>query len=201
MRKHGINNFEFEIIEECIKDLLDEREAYYIEFYKSNLKDYGYNNTNIINKKSVKSLLNESDVISIINHLKDNLLDMKEISELFNVSKSTIKNINLGYNHVIDNETYPIRDSKWFYKYRHVSGYDINCKQCGTEFHSKESDRLYCSEDCSNESQKGFDWPNQETLIDFLKDGMIFKEIADKYYVSENSIRILMKRYNDDFYK
>lgn len=44
-RKYGIDNFSFEIIEECARELLNEREHYYITLYKSNNTDYGYNET------------------------------------------------------------------------------------------------------------------------------------------------------------
>ena len=41
MRKYGIENFTFEILEECPKDKLSEREKYWIDFYETNT--YGYN--------------------------------------------------------------------------------------------------------------------------------------------------------------
>lgn len=43
MAEEGIWNFTFELLEECSRDKLNEREKYYIDFYKSNL--YGYNLT------------------------------------------------------------------------------------------------------------------------------------------------------------
>ena len=41
INKDGINNFTFEILEECDKDKLAEREKYWISFYNSDV--YGYN--------------------------------------------------------------------------------------------------------------------------------------------------------------
>ena len=43
MRKYGVENFTFEIIEECDESLLDEREQYWIQYY--NTYNYGYNLT------------------------------------------------------------------------------------------------------------------------------------------------------------
>jgi group I intron endonuclease len=43
MRKHGINNFSFEILEECPIEILDEREIYYISKYNG----LAYHNYNI----------------------------------------------------------------------------------------------------------------------------------------------------------
>lgn len=43
MREEGIWNFTFELLEECSKDKLNEKEKFYIELYQS--KEYGYNST------------------------------------------------------------------------------------------------------------------------------------------------------------
>lgn len=43
IKKYGIENFSFEILEECPRDLLDEREKYWIKFYNSYFD--GYNET------------------------------------------------------------------------------------------------------------------------------------------------------------
>ena len=44
--KYGIENFIYEDIELCEEDKLNEREIYYIAYYKSNDFRYGYNKTN-----------------------------------------------------------------------------------------------------------------------------------------------------------
>lgn len=41
--KYGRDSFKFEIIEECDENLLIEKENHYIDIYKSNTLDYGYN--------------------------------------------------------------------------------------------------------------------------------------------------------------
>lgn len=43
--KYGKENFEFSILEICDSNELNEREIYYISFYKSNNTDFGYNLT------------------------------------------------------------------------------------------------------------------------------------------------------------
>ena len=43
MIKDGLWNFSFEVLEECPRDQLDEKEKYYIKLYQA--KDYGYNST------------------------------------------------------------------------------------------------------------------------------------------------------------
>jgi group I intron endonuclease len=43
MREEGLWNFTFELIEECDKDKLSEREKYYIDFFQTADTIYGYN--------------------------------------------------------------------------------------------------------------------------------------------------------------
>lgn len=43
--KYGTGNFTIEIIEECTKECLDEREIFWIDYYKSYDPQYGYNKT------------------------------------------------------------------------------------------------------------------------------------------------------------
>lgn len=45
MRKHGIDKFTIEIIEECFDDVVDDRERYWIAFYNSTDRSLGYNKT------------------------------------------------------------------------------------------------------------------------------------------------------------
>lgn len=45
LQKYGKDNFLWEIVEECPKDMLDDREQYWIAFYNSNDSRYGYNLT------------------------------------------------------------------------------------------------------------------------------------------------------------
>ena len=48
MQTYGIWNFSWEVLERCSKDLLDEKEKYYIELYDS--YNYGYNSNKGMNK-------------------------------------------------------------------------------------------------------------------------------------------------------
>ena len=42
-QKYGLENFSFEVLEECPREQLNEKEKYYIDLYSS--YDYGYNST------------------------------------------------------------------------------------------------------------------------------------------------------------
>lgn len=54
IKKYGFDNFNFEVIEECSKEKLDEREIYWISHYHSTVNENGYNmtfgGTNAVNK-------------------------------------------------------------------------------------------------------------------------------------------------------
>ena len=45
MNCYGVDNFTIEEIEQCNKENLDEKETYWIAYYKSNDKNFGYNMT------------------------------------------------------------------------------------------------------------------------------------------------------------
>lgn len=45
IRKYGLDNFTFEVLEECSYEELNEREIYYIDFYNSHYTKNGYNMT------------------------------------------------------------------------------------------------------------------------------------------------------------
>lgn len=62
MRKYGKENFTYTIIEQCEKELLDEREKYWIRHYKSNLKEFGYNLSDGGNSKYVSELTKSSNI-------------------------------------------------------------------------------------------------------------------------------------------
>ena len=43
IRKYGLENFTFEVIENCSMKELNERENFWINYYRSNNSDFGYN--------------------------------------------------------------------------------------------------------------------------------------------------------------
>ena len=43
IRKYGLDNFSFEVVEDCSIDQLDEREIYWINYYDALNKEKGYN--------------------------------------------------------------------------------------------------------------------------------------------------------------
>lgn len=106
--KYGKENFSIEILEECPKELLNDREKHYIKLYNS--YNSGYNSTlggqnGILNpfKKIAKDKHNE-----IIDLYKAGL-SLRSIADNYNVDKHTIK-------HILDYYNIPLRNTRQ-YKY------------------------------------------------------------------------------------
>lgn len=108
IRKYGLQNFKFEVIEECDKDCLQEREKYWIAYYDS--YNNGYNETlggecgsppeydrTLIEKywndgyniKSIAELLGCSPATVVVALKELNLYSIKEIKKRQYVSLST----------------------------------------------------------------------------------------------------------------
>lgn len=108
MRKYGIENFSFEVLEECKKEELNEKEKFYINKFNSYFK--GYNQT--LGGQSRTGSLDENKeiVIGIISDLENTNMLQGEIAKKWGVNISTVNGINTGrvWKH---NRNYPIQNS------------------------------------------------------------------------------------------
>lgn len=84
MRKYGLENFDFEIIEECSEEELNERESYWIKFYNS-FED-GYNVT--LGGDGTRKY----DVDAIVNSYKTTG-SIVETAKIFSCHPMTVRNI------------------------------------------------------------------------------------------------------------
>lgn len=98
MRKYGIENFIFEILEECKVEDLDVKEQYYIQKYNS--YNNGYNMT-------IGGQLNKTDFnkINKIYKLWDEGCTINEICSKANISRSAAHNYLLGYKNYSQEES------------------------------------------------------------------------------------------------
>lgn len=106
LRKHGKDNFEFIILEECLVSELSIRERYWIELYDT-LSPNGYN---VLpgGYAAIGWKLNKNDVLHIVKLLKETTLTYKEIAKTYGVSEDFICSINKGRAWKMD-ICYPIR--------------------------------------------------------------------------------------------
>lgn len=91
-RKYGIDNFYIEILEECNNSMLDEREKYWISFYKSNIEGY---NTLIggkpFSEEENKATKRKTNIDVILELYKKGYTQL-EIADKLNCSRTAILN-------------------------------------------------------------------------------------------------------------
>ena len=90
-RKYGIENFSFEVIEECKIEELNDREIYWIEFYDTFFN--GYNQTFGGDTTSQQP---KEKIIGVINDLLNTNMLHREIAEKWNISTKMVQGINTG---------------------------------------------------------------------------------------------------------
>lgn len=148
IRKYGIENFTFEVIEECLRNELNEKEKYWIAYYDS--YNNGYNQTpggdTILHM--CKLTPEEADEIAhILIDDPNGVVSHKQLAEKYGVSKDTIQAINMGRQWYNDNYTYPLHISKYDPRYKTES---MLCVDCGKVI-NKNCTRCY---ECNKIYQK-----------------------------------------------
>ena len=178
IRKYGILNFTFEVLEECKVEELDFKEQECIKIYKSNESDFGYNLTvggQTAAFTSFKILDEELD--EIYDLLLNSTLSQEKIASQFNVSQRLISGINTGEYRIKPNYSYPLRQERAHKKFY--------CQDCGQEIVSSKATRCV---NCSYKAQRIVDRPDRETLKKMIRIKP-FLQIAKIYNVSDNTIR------------
>lgn len=109
IRKLGINNFEWKVLENNIPEKdLNKKEIFYIKKY--NTYEDGYN-SGPGGQASHNSKLTEKDVEKIIYLLETTDISMKEIAKKFqNCTAENVSDINCGETWRSDSRSYPIRN-------------------------------------------------------------------------------------------
>lgn len=101
LKSLGEENFNFEIIEECDIQELQEKEKYWIKYFKScalDGEDNGYNLTRggeeYKSEENPWAKLSEKEVKEIIEKLKNTKVSIQKIAKEYNVHYNTISDIN-----------------------------------------------------------------------------------------------------------
>lgn len=116
MRKYSLGKTCLEILERCEREQLDEREKYWIDYYHSDDKKYGYNLSHggqdtfgLSGERHSRAVLTQDQVNQIICELQKDEKTAREIAENFDISPVTICNINKGKTWHNNTLSYPIR--------------------------------------------------------------------------------------------
>lgn len=201
IRKYGLDNFSFEVIEECKPSQLNERENYWIRFYQSNNREKGYNFTFAESESGGHPIaLTLEKIEGIWDDLKNSELSQKEIAEKYGVSDHTISSINTGKSWIREDFDYPVREiprGKRHDKARRTYQSKVNgkiknhCSVCGKEI---SLDAKMCPV-CFAKSARKTQWPERGELKELIRTKS-FLEIGRMFNVSDSAIRKWCKFYH-----
>ncbi len=178
MRKYGLDNFSFEVVEECLEEELNEKEIQYIKYFQS--FDFGYNQNAGGHCAINRIKLTKQDIANIIKKLKTSKENSEVIGEEFGVSGRTIRAINLGESYYNSKENYPIRESLCYTE----KPRQYFCSMCGK---SIKTNSKYCIE-CGCKSQYRAKRPLPLELAKMIAE-LGFVNTGKKFGVSGNAIK------------
>lgn len=202
IRKYGLENFNFEVLEECKKEQLEEKEIFYIAKYDSYKNGY---NQNIGGAHVARHCrFTDEDVDNVINRLKTTTDSTKTIAKDFGVALSTIRALNRGEYYRRESETYPIRSNittlTYESKIKHSPQKQLKqkyksypkgiCPKCGAPVFNKGS---MCA-NCYNLSRRKVERPEPLELARMVKE-LGFQDTGKYFGVADNVIRKWCKTY------
>lgn len=182
-RKYGIDNFCFEVIEECKIEELNEKEIYWINFYDTFF--HGYNQTL---GGDMTARQPKEKIIGIINDLINTDMIHRDIAEKWDISTEMVQGINTGryWKHDAD---YPLQKKTKHIKSSKQCAQIYFCSECGKEITKGAKLCRECNNKKISDSRLS-KRPDKNTLFEDLcnADGN-FTEVGKKYNVSDNTIR------------
>ena len=178
-RKYGLENFQFDVIEECDVDQLDERETYWINYYDSFFN--GYNET--LGGGGGCSRLSKENFKMVIELLLQGNLTNIEIAEKAGISDNMVSAINVGRSWRQPDLTYPLRPQR-------VPAH--HCARCGVEI---TRTAIHC-ESCARVLSRKADRPSPDELVKLLQDNNgNFSKVGRMFDVTSSAIVKWCKSY------
>jgi group I intron endonuclease len=190
IRKHGIEKFEFRIIEECQQCELNEKEIYWIAYYHTYIRDpkcHGYNQT--LGGDHTLHTPN-SKIRKVIADLKDTDLTFEAIAKKRKVSLGLVSEINSGKCWTQDDVQYPLRQKKE--TAIKIGPYKPNdCIACGKKI---SVGAKYC--DACYRNIKAKNIPTKDILLQYVENNVPNTKIAKIFGVSDRNIKKWLDKYN-----
>lgn len=193
IRKYGIEQFSFEVLEECDYKLLNEKEMYYIQQYDTYY--HGYNQTLGGDCATHSSKLTIEQVQEIQNKLLTQKYTLRALANEYGVHTDTIRDINNGttWAYLNSNLKFPLYISVKNPLYQSQS---CICPICGK---TKDIKAQRCRQCTINEQRKG--WPSKEELHDkIIELKGNFTQVGRIYQVTDNAVRKWCKAYGLPFH-
>ena len=184
IRKYGLDNFIFSILEECDQENLNSKEIYWISIFNSNDPEFGYNLTQGGNDTNYLHKITFTIANEIILLLQNTDLTQQEIAEDYGLGQSTISAINTGLSWKREDVIYPIREQYYYKQYNF-------CTDCGKPI---SLNAIRCNE-CNGKIKRIIERPSRDQLKVLIR-STSFSSIGKKYNVSDNAIRKWCKSYN-----
>lgn len=181
MAKHGIDNFEFQVIEEFeTEEKADEAEKFWISFFNSNNSNFGYNLTPggkkgvgcgpahpLYGKPAANRLYTNEEEKVICERYSNEQIPITQLAEIYDCTESCIFNI-------LNRHNTPILGNAVFSKGKHHSP--------ETEFQEGQI------------SPRRLELPEEEIIRQYLEDKLSTTEIAKKYDTHRTTIIRLLER-------
>lgn len=180
IRKYGLSNFLFEVIEETKAEDLNKAEIKWINYYQSTDPSKGYNLSTGGEGSCYPLVLTSQQVQEIRQALMYSNESETKIATKYNVSQRTISSINLGQTWFDSSYNYPLQS------YRPAKeDKQFLCPVCGK---IKKSSRSQMCEECARKNRRVVDRPNREELKTLIRKTP-FTTIAAQYGVTDNAVR------------
>ena len=183
IRKYGLENFSFDIIEECEKIQLNERERYYISLYDS--VNNGYNQGFGGSNGGHFCKISKEQLQEIIVLLQTTELTNTQIGNKFDISENMVCGINTGKHWYNDNITYPIRQKTKTLKHNTDN---VNVKTEIQNFSNLEQAK-------TTQKKKVSKCPDKDILLAMLLEKQSFTAVAKEFDVSDNAVRKWCKKH------
>lgn len=182
IKKYGkIKEFEIlELIEPSNRQLMIEREKYWINYYNSTNKDIGYNISVGGDGANIGSLnhearFTEEEIQSIYKELEESELSLTALAKKYGIQLSSLSQINNGITYYHSSITYPIRKDK-----RSNSGIKNHNSQISKEQLNAIYDALI---NCQNKSMKQLakEFNISSTIIQNINSGKTYHNSLLRY--------------------